>query len=86
MFRGDQPGREYRSIVSTVGLACTFVACSDRGKTAYLIEVEGFVPISDRRLDAFRSELGGTLERLLPLGGYAMPLSSSALATKGSNA
>jgi hypothetical protein len=72
-------------LLSTVGLICTFVACSDRGKAVYLIELEGVVPISDRRLDAFRSELGARLERLLPLGGYAVPLSSSALDTKGPN-
>ena len=53
-------------------------------EAVYLIEVEGFVPISDRRLDAFHLELGA--ERLLPLGGYAVPLSSSALATKGPDA
>jgi chorismate mutase len=70
-------------LLATVGLVCPFVACSDRGKAVYLIEVEGFVPKSDRRLDAFRSELGGALERLLPLGGSAAPLSSSALATEG---
>jgi hypothetical protein len=68
---------------STAGMVSTFLACSDRGKTVYLIEAEGFVPISDKRLDAFRSELGAALERLLPLGGYAAPLSSSALAAKG---
>ena len=70
-------------LLSTAGLVCTFVACSGRGKAVYLIEVEGVVPISDRRLDAFRSELGAALARLLPLGGYAVPLSSSALPTKG---
>jgi hypothetical protein len=64
-------------------MVSTFLACSDRGKTVYLIEAEGFVPISDKRLDAFRSELGAALQRLLPLGGYAAPLSSSALAAKG---
>jgi chorismate mutase / prephenate dehydratase len=69
--------------LATAGLVCTFVACSDRGKAVYLIEVEGFAPISDRRLDALRSELGAALERLLPLGGYAAPLSPPALATKG---
>jgi chorismate mutase len=69
-------------LLATAGLVCTFVACSDRG-TVYLIEVEGFVPISDRRLDAFRAVLGA--EQLLPLGGYAVPLSSSALATRGPN-
>jgi len=41
------------------------------------------VPISDVRLDTFRSELGASLDRLLPLGGYAVPLSAATLATKG---
>ena len=72
-------------LLATVGLVCTFLACSDRGKVTYLIEAEGFVPISDSRLDAVRSEVGAALERLWPLGGYAVPLSSSALATKGPN-
>jgi hypothetical protein len=72
-------------LLSTVGLTCSSFACCDRGKGVHLIEVEGFVPISDRRLDAFRLELGAGLERLLPLGGYAVPLSSSALATKAPN-
>ena len=72
--------------LATAGLVYTSIACSGRSRAVYLIEVEGVVPISDRRLDAFRSELGVALERLLPLGGYAMPLSLSALATKRSNA
>ena len=69
--------------LAAAGLACTSLVCDDRGKAAYLIEAEGFVSISDKRLDTFRSELGAALERLLPLGGYAAPLSSSALAAKG---
>jgi chorismate mutase len=72
-------------LLSTVGPRCTFIACSGRGKAVYLIEIEGFVAISDRRLEGFRSELGAGLERLLPLGGYAVPLSSSALATRKPN-
>src|SRR5438270_4025355 len=56
-------------LLAAAGLVCTFVACSGRAEAVYLIEVEGFVPISDRRLDAFHLELGA--ERLLPLGGYA---------------
>jgi chorismate mutase len=70
-------------LLATAGLVCTFVACSGRGKTVYVIEVEGFVPVSDKRLDALRSELGAAFERLLPLGGYAVPLSPPALAIKG---
>jgi chorismate mutase len=72
-------------LLSTAGLVCTFLACSGRGKAVYLIEVGGFVPISDRRLNSIRLELGAGLERLVPLGGYAVPLSSSALATKAPN-
>jgi len=70
-------------LLSIVGLVCTFFACCDRGKAVHLIEVEGFVTISDRRFDAFRLELGAALERLLPLGGYAVPLSPPALAETG---
>ncbi|HEX3414056.1 MAG TPA: chorismate mutase [Stellaceae bacterium] len=70
-------------LLATAGLVCTFVACSGRGKTVYVIEVEGFVPVSDKRLDALRSELGAALERLHPLGGYAVPLSPPALAIRG---
>jgi chorismate mutase / prephenate dehydratase len=72
-------------LFSAAGMVCTFLACNGRGKPVYVIEAEGFVPLSDRRLDAFRSEVGVALERLLPLGGYAMPLSPSALAPKGPN-
>jgi chorismate mutase len=85
-------GAEYPAAISEVrisdalaaaGLACTSLVCDGRGKAAYLIEVEGFVPISDQRLDAFRSEPGAAIGRLLRLGGYAVPLSPPALAIKG---
>ena len=69
--------------LATAGLECTSVMCDGRGKAAYLIEVGEFVPISDKRLDAFRVELGAAIERLLPLGGYAVPLAPPALAIKG---
>ena len=69
--------------LASAGLECTSVMCDGRGKAAYLMEVEGFVPISDKRLDAFRVELGAAIERLLPLGGYAVPLAPPALAIKG---
>ena len=69
--------------LAAAGLSCTFLACDDHGKEVHLIELEGFVPISDKRLEAFRAELGAVFQRLRPLGGYAAPLSPSALATKG---
>lgn len=69
--------------LSARGLRCTFFAsCGcDRG-SINLIEIEGFVSISDARLDEFRAELGGTLHRLLPIGGYAVPLPAAALTPK----
>jgi chorismate mutase/prephenate dehydratase len=67
--------------LSAQGLKCTlFTSCGgDRG-SVNLIEMEGLVAISDARLDAFRADLGGTLHRLLPVGGYAVPLPAAALA------
>src|SRR5690242_8786748 len=69
-------------LLSSVGLSFTFLDCWDRDRAVSLIELEGFVPISDARLDAFRSELGTSLGRLVPLGGYAVPLSAAALAAR----
>jgi len=67
-------GRIFR-ILTSLGLLCTFFAsCEHLGGALDLIEIDGFVPISDPRLDGFRAELGGELQRLLPLGGYAVPL------------
>jgi chorismate mutase / prephenate dehydratase len=48
-----------------------------------LIELDGFVPVSDARLVAFRSRLGPAVSRLLPFGGYAVPLSPAELAPAG---
>ena len=67
-------GRIFR-ILTSLGLLCTFFAsCEHLGGALDLIEIDGFVPISDPRLDGFRAQLGGELQRLLPLGGYAVPL------------
>ncbi len=65
--------------LSAQGLRCTFFAsCGRHRGSVNLVEIEGFVSISDTRLDKFRMELGGTLHRLLPLGGYAVPLPATA--------
>jgi len=69
--------------LSAQQLRCTFFAsCGRNPGSVNLIEIEGFVSISDSRLDEFRTELGGTLQRLLPVGGYAVPLPAAALAPK----
>jgi chorismate mutase len=70
-------------LLTSVGLVCTSLLCCPHDFAANLIEIEGFVPISDPRLDAFRAGLGPALHRLLPLGGYATPLSLATLASPG---
>ena len=65
-------------ILSSLGLVCTFFASYEHaGSALNLIEIEGFVPITDPRLGSFRAQLGGALHRLLPFGGYAVPLSAT---------
>ena len=71
-------------MLSSIGLACTFFASYEQGESAVdLIEIEGFVPFSDPRLDALRNQLGPALHRLLPFGGYAVPLAQAAVALSG---
>jgi hypothetical protein len=76
-------GRVFR-ILSSLGLVCSFFASYEHaGSALNLIELEGFVPISDSRLDSFRTQLGSALHRLLPFGGYAVPLPAAALVKSG---
>jgi chorismate mutase len=71
-------------ILSSLGLVRTFFASHEHaGSVLNLIEIEGFVRITDPRLESFRAQLGGALHRLLPFGGYAIPLPASALAKSG---
>jgi chorismate mutase-like protein len=63
-------------LLSALDLGCTFFASSEQiDGAADLIELDSFVPLSDPRLERFRTHLGPALHRLLPLGGYAVPLS-----------
>jgi chorismate mutase len=72
-------GRMFATL-SALGLECTFMAsCEQADGVNTLIEVEGFVPASDPRLDSFRAQLGSALYRLLQFGGYAVPLSAAEL-------
>jgi chorismate mutase len=69
------------STLSALGLACTFMAsCQHAEGVNTLIEIEGFVPASDPRLERLKEQLGPALYRLLGFGGYAMPLSAAELA------
>ena len=68
------------SMLAGVGLDCTFLAsCEYAEGVNTLIEIEGFVPVSDPRLDRLRAQLGPALHRLLRFGGYAVPLSATEL-------
>jgi chorismate mutase len=70
-------------LLAKAGLDCTLLTYCHRESAIHLIEVEGFVPISDWRLEALRRGLGSSLARLAPLGGYAVPLTAAAMATGG---
>lgn len=68
------------SALSELGLSCSFLAsCEHADGTNSLIELDGFVPFTDPRLAAFRTRLAPALSRLLPFGGYAVPLSAAEL-------
>jgi hypothetical protein len=61
--------------LSELGLACTFTAlCEHADSVNTLIEIDGFVPAGDPRLDLFQAQLGKSLYRLLRFGSYAVPL------------
>src|SRR5579871_3874673 len=67
-------------VLSEVGLSCTFfAACEQAEGVLNLIEVDGFVVGADPRVAQFRARLGTALHRVLPFGGYALPLAAAAL-------
>jgi hypothetical protein len=69
--------------LSAAGLVCTLFAASSLEGIVNLIEIEGFVSITDPCLDGLRAGPTGALNRLSPMGGYAVPLSATALAPRG---
>jgi chorismate mutase-like protein len=72
------------SIATALELRCTFIAISEHAEGGHtLIELDGFVPANDPRLDRLRAQLGAAVHRLLPLGGYAVPLSAAELPPAG---
>ncbi|MBV9863390.1 MAG: chorismate mutase [Alphaproteobacteria bacterium] len=76
---GISRGRIFE-MLSSLGLVCTFFASYEHAEGGNnLFEFEGFVPISDPRLERFRARLGAALHRLMPFGGYAVPLSGAAV-------
>ena len=63
------------STLAALGLECRLLASWEQAETANtLVEIDGFVPVGDPRLERFRAQLGPHLYRLWRLGGYAVPL------------
>ena len=72
----------FLGVLSSVDFVCTFFAsCEQAEGSVNLVEIDGFVPLSDPRLTGLRARLGKALYRLLPFGGYAVPLPAAALST-----
>lgn len=70
---------------SAVGLTCRFIFSFGRGDpTNTLIEMDGFVPLNDPRLEKVRERLGADLLRLFAAGSYAVPLAEAAGASSAS--
>jgi hypothetical protein len=69
------------SVFSALGLAPRFIAsCEHAEGLNTLLEIDGFVPRSDSRLDSFRARLAPGLYRVLWFGSYAAPVSADELA------
>jgi chorismate mutase-like protein len=67
-------------LLSSAALNCTFLASSEHaGGIFNLVEIDGFVPLSDPRITRFHTQLDAARYRLLPFGGYALPLPAAAL-------
>lgn len=65
-------------LLEALDIGCTFfAACDLAGGAVALIELDGFLPPAEPRLERFRVQLGASLHRLLPLGGYAVPLAAA---------
>jgi chorismate mutase / prephenate dehydratase len=61
--------------LGSIGLSCTFITSCGQGHSANtLIEIDGFVALSDPRVERLRERLGADLHRLLSIGSYAVPL------------
>jgi len=71
-----------QKMLLALGLKCTLPAwCEQAGGANTLIELDGFIELTDRRIEDFKAQLGEDLQRIIPLGGYAVPLSAAELST-----
>jgi len=69
----------FAAAFSGLGMTCTLIASSEEsGSANTLIEIDGFVALTDPRIGQIRERLGRDLLRLLPIGSYAVPLAEAA--------
>ena len=69
----------FAGAISAAGLDGKLIAnCVQGGSTYVLLDVEGFVPLTDPRIAQLREKLGSDLYRLLSVGSYAVPLPEAA--------
>jgi chorismate mutase / prephenate dehydratase len=69
----------FAAAFSGLGMTCTLIASSEEsGSANTLIEIDGFVTLSDPRIAQVRERLGSDLLRLLAIGSYAVPLGETA--------
>ena len=80
---GDLTAGQFAQALRQAGLAPTFLASWRETEAphafVFYAEVTGFVGAGDLRLEAVRDRLGGALNRLIWLGGYAEPPSAAEL-------
>ena len=71
-----------KKMLLALGLECTLPAwCEQSGVANTLIELDGFIELTDPRIEDFKAQLGEDLQRIILLGGYAVPLSAAELST-----
>ena len=76
----------FLALLAKAELRCTFLAsCEHASSTLNLVEVDGFVKNCDPRMASFCAELGAGLSRLVPFGGYALPLPAAAPTAGGAD-
>jgi chorismate mutase / prephenate dehydratase len=68
----------FLSAFSALGMTCTLLfSYGPANVTNTFVEIDGFVSLSDPRLEQLRERLGGDLVRLFTVGSYAMPLTEA---------
>lgn len=74
----------FSAAFTALGLTCTMIIQGELPHT--LIEIDGFVPLTDPRLKQVQDRLGSDLHRLLAVGSYAVPLPEAAVQPQAARA